>query len=341
MTIKKTNIFKSKSHVLKFLQTKLRFSNIEDMYVFTAKDWENNKKNILETITAKFHSLIIVRSSAIGEDSKDSSKAGVYESILNVNPKSKKELKKAITNVINSYIINGNYNPKNQILIQQQTQHIRTSGVLFTKSTDIATPYYVINYEDNNSTIGVTQGLSGNTIKIFRKINTKKIPKKWKALVKSIKEIENILKNDLLDIEFGITNNGKIFLFQVRPITSINENSINYTEKKLQNLIFQNKNKFSRLNKAKKIHGKYTIFSDMADWNPSEIIGNNPNLLDYSLYDYLIMNQGWQKGRSIINYQNIHPYPLMTRFGNKPYVDVRASFSSLIPKNITSKLKKN
>ena len=25
------------------------------------------------------------------------------------------------------------------------------------------------------------------------------------------------------------------------------------------------------------------VFSDMADWNPAEIIGNNPNPLDYSL----------------------------------------------------------
>ena len=24
----------------------------------------------------------------------------------------------------------------------------------------------------------------------------------------------------------------------------------------------------------------------MADWNPAEIIGNNPNPLDYSLYDF-------------------------------------------------------
>ena len=30
----------------------------------------------------------------------------------------------------------------------------------------------------------------------------------------------------------------------------------------------------------------------MADWNPSEIIGNNPNLLDYSLYKLFIIKIG-------------------------------------------------
>ena len=66
----------------------------------------------------------------------------------------------------------------------------------------------------------------------------------------------------------------------------------------------------------------------MADWNPSEIIGNNPNLLDYSLYDYLIMSKSWYLGRNLLNYQTINDSKLMKRFGNKPYVDVNLSFDS-------------
>ena len=85
--------------------------------------------------------------------------------------------------------------------------------------------------------------------------------------------------------------------------------------------------------------GDYTAFSDMADWNPAEIIGNNPNILDYSLYDFLIMDGIWHKGRSKIGYQQIKNQNLMVKFGNKPYVDIRASFNSLIPQNIKKKLK--
>ena len=47
---------------------------------------------------------------------------------------------------------------------------------------------------------------------------------------------------------------------------------------------------------------KETYFSDMTDWNPAEIIGNNPNPLDYSLYNFLIMKNSWQKGRIQIGY---------------------------------------
>ena len=89
---------------------------------------------------------------------------------------------------------------------------------------------------------------------------------------------------------------------------------------------------------------KKIILSDMADWNPSEIIGSNPNMLDYSLYDFLIMNKSWYLGRKEIEYQ-IPPNPnLMVKFGNKPYVNTLSSFISLtpnkLPKKITRKLLK-
>ena len=93
---------------------------------------------------------------------------------------------------------------------------------------------------------------------------------------------------------------------------------------------------------SKNLLNKKTIFSDMTDWNPAEIIGNNPNLLDYTLYDYLIMKDSWHEGRSSIGYQKTGQKNLMVKFGNKPYVDIRASFNSLVPsnfkKNITKKL---
>ena len=77
----------------------------------------------------------------------------------------------------------------------------------------------------------------------------------------------------------------------------------------------------------------------MADWNPAEIIGNNPNPLDYSLYDFLIMKDAWKKGRTKIGYQNQGKNNLMVKFGNKPYVDIDKSFNSLIPSNIDKYLK--
>jgi hypothetical protein len=52
------------------------------------------------------------------------------------------------------------------------------------------------------------------------------------------------------------------------------------------------------------------------------------------------MKKIWHQSRTIIGYQNVKPYPLMVKFGNKPYVDLRGSFNSLIPNDFNSLQKK-
>ena len=84
------DIYKSKSYVLEFLKENLHKSVIENLFYFQIKDWENNRNKIIKTIENKFSQKIIVRSSAMGEDSINNSGAGAYQSIQNVDPKSKK-----------------------------------------------------------------------------------------------------------------------------------------------------------------------------------------------------------------------------------------------------------
>ncbi|QLH05742.1 PEP/pyruvate-binding domain-containing protein [Nitrosopumilus ureiphilus] len=331
------NVFTSKANVLFFLKSKIKKSEIEEFYIFTINDWLTSKSKILEDISNLFKQNIVIRSSAIGEDSIESSEAGKFESFLNINSKSKNEIEKTISKVISSYGEKGNDNKLNQILVQNQTEDIITSGVIFSRTPNMGSPYYVINYEDGGSTIGVTQGSVNNIIKIFRNANERTIPKKWKPLIDSIKELEQILFNSSLDIEFGISKSNKIIIFQVRPITSINyidsqlDSKIEKLIKKLQIQFTKSSNFDSK---------EHHIFSDMADWNPAEIIGNNPNPLDYSLYNFLIMRNAWYKGRMKVGYRDPKKSNLMVKFGNKPYVDIKKSFESLIPSTVNSHLAK-
>jgi glutamine kinase len=334
-----THVFGSKSHTLKFLQKKIKNSKIEPIYDFTVDEWTENPKLILKNISIKFDSKIIIRSSALGEDSLESSQAGNFQSVLNIKPSSQNSVKNAIDSVIKSYGNVDYVSKNNQILIQKQSENISVSGVVFTRTPENASPYYVINYDESCSTVGVTSGIVGNVIKIFRNTDIKQLPKPWKKLFKSVKEIEDILNLDKLDIEFGINKNGQVIIFQVRPITFIMKIPVNQNDKKINSLILKNKKKFQKLNKSTKLFGKRAIFSDMSDWNPAEIIGNNPNVFDYSLYDFLIMKKSWYQGRVNIGYHDIKSTPLMVKFGNKPYVDVRASFNSFLPSNLPSSIK--
>ncbi|SVD56074.1 uncharacterized protein METZ01_LOCUS408928, partial [marine metagenome] len=258
--------------------------------------------------------------------------------ILDISPKSESAIKNGIKLLKKSYEKNKNFYPKNQILIQNQTLEVNISGVIFTRTPDIGAPYYVINFEEGGTTTKTTSGISNKTIKIYRDVKLSKLEKHWKALVISIKELEKLCDTDLLDIEFGITNSSNVIIFQVRPMTSVNKPFDKKFLKTFSEQLKSNKQKYSRLIKKSHIPGKNTIFSDMSDWNPSEIIGHNPNNLDFSLYEYLITNDVWDKARTALGYQDVTSYKLMVKFGNKPYIDIRGSFNSLIPKNLSKKL---
>jgi glutamine kinase len=330
------SVFSSKSNVLKSLQPQLQYSKIEKIIDFTVEEWRINQEKILSTITSSFHNQIIIRSSAIGEDSVSSSQAGSYDSILNVDSKINTDIISAVNLVIDSYKILGNLNPQNQILVQNQTTDVILSGVIFTRNEHSGSPYYTINFEQGPSTVNVTHGKINNIIKIFCGTNLDHLSLHWKLLLNSIQEIENLFENNFLDIEFGITKYNDVIIFQVRPIvTTFNQLDIPNTQL-IHNEISKNQNYFSEFNKE---GNSNPIFSDMADWNPSEIIGSNPNLLDYSLYSFLIMDSVWHKGRKDLGYFQSDLPNLMIKFGNKPFVNIEASFHSLLPKTINGKLR--
>ena len=54
------------------------------------------------------------------------------------------------------------------------------------------------------------------------------------------------------------------------------------------------------------IDGKNMMFSDMAFWNPSEIIGTSPRTLDYSLYRYIITSEAWNQGLVPMGYRQLN-----------------------------------
>ena len=325
---KEKNIFTSKANTLDFFQTKIRNSKIEKMYVFNHHEWKDCDMKILDRIQNIFSGKIVVRSSAIGEDSLEKSDAGKYKTVLDLQVTQRNNIKNAINEVISSYNINENDFEPHQILIQKQTTNSKTSGVIFTRTPNNGSPYYVINYEDGKKTDSITSGMIGNTVKIFRGISQKNIPEKWQELIIAVKEIENLSKNDRLDIEFAITNR-EIVIFQVRPLTMIRDFLDTRLSNKVSAEIKKNQEKLSKY--------KEIIFSNMTDWNPAEIIGDRPNRLDYSIYDFLIMKNSWSDGRELLGYHNPR-VGLMKKFSGRAYVNVKASFESLLPSNMNKKL---
>ena len=149
--------------------------------------------------------------------------AGNYQSVLNVNTKSKEAIEIAINEVSNSYL-KGNQKEElmNQILIQPQLAEVKLSGVLFTKDLETRAPYYIINYDLSGKTDKITSGTQTDFSKtfIFSK-NSKVKPKNndLRKIISAAKEIEEVTGHDSLDIEFAIVK-GKVIILQVRPIAA-------------------------------------------------------------------------------------------------------------------------
>lgn len=327
------NIISTKANTLIALKSRLKKSMIEDIYVCTVDEFENSYDEVFEKICRMFEGRkVVVRSSSKGEDSYESSNAGHYESILGVEPSDREALKETLQAVIHSYQKDGKVNPEEQILIQSQTMDVRCSGVVFTRDIQNNRPYYVVNYDDHGGTDTVTSGAGGKTLWIARDTEDAEIPGEWKGLLNSVKEIENVLNGALLDIEFAVKTDGTVVIFQTRPLAA----NYKYNRNKRSETVLSIKN--NAVNRYLQFRSeKRYLLSDMAFWNPAEIIGDSPHPLDYSLYREAITHRAWNEGLVKMGYREIRE-DLMYKLGNKPYICVDYAFESLIPAELDGEL---
>ena len=333
--------FGTKADTLRSLENNLNYSKILPQIKCTINEIESDIDDLIYNVQSYFRaSKLVVRSSAINEDTHESSMAGNYESILDVSRHSKGEIMNAISKVVSSYL-KGNQiqDANNQVLIQPQLEHVKMSGVLFTKDLETSAPYYIINYDISGKTDTITSGLTTNSERtfIFSK-NSLKLPENrdLKKIIKAAREIESVTGHDSLDIEFAISND-EVFILQVRPIAAhknalkVYNNDVKAELENIKHFFIQH-----QIN-SPKLAGNKTIYGVMPDWNPAEIIGINPYPLAFDLYKEIITDEIWPKSREVMGYRKINHHPGIFSFSGKPYVDIRMSFNSFTPKTISER----
>jgi phosphohistidine swiveling domain-containing protein len=327
----------SKVNTLNLIKKNLTFINIPKYIFFTKKDFEKNKKYYLKKINLNFKTNIIIRSSSLDEDTHKTSNAGKFDSII-IKKGNFNTLEKSIFKIIKKF-----KNKDDQILVQSFISKPDISGVVFTKDINTNSDYYQIEYDVSKRSDLVTSGKKNPSLKtliVFKKSN--QIPIHFKKLINISRYLENLFNNNRLDIEFCIKKN-RVFIFQCRPLLGVTKISdIRKHEKILVNL----KKKFDKINLTiPNISGKNTILSNMADWNPAEMIGAKPGKLSISLYSELITNSIWSLQRSTYGYKDVKPNRLMIDMAGAPYIDLRIDLNSFLPKklnnSISSKLVEN
>jgi hypothetical protein len=133
-------------------------------------------------------------------------------------------------------------------------------------------------------------------------------------------------------VEFAVDKHGALYLLQVRPLanrqplTDAEATSAAATE------IAQ---KVALLTKPHPyLHGNRSVYGVMPDWNPAEIVGLKPRPLALSLYRELITDSIWAYQRDNYGYKNLRSFPLLVSLHGLPYIDVRVSFNSFIPRDM-------
>jgi glutamine kinase len=328
---------KTKAQTLKFLYGELKNANVCDSNIFTVDKWKISKEEIISNIQRQFNNQkLIIRSSALNEDGLFASMAGAFDSVKNINNKDKAKLILGIDHVIQSY--GDNCNPDNEILVQSMVQDASMSGVVFTHELNFGSPYYVINYDDiSGLTDTVTAGdgeYANRTLYIHRNALNSIRSKRFNHLIVAIQEVEKIMGSKFLDIEFAIDKHFAIYILQVRAITTSpnwNRSIVNHVDSALKGIQAFVKRKFRPING---VYGDTTVFGQMPDWNPAEMIGRAPHALAYSLYEKLITDHAWRRARKTMNYAIPEGQPLMVSLAGQPFIDTRLSFHSYLPENL-------
>ena len=327
--------FGTKAETLKKLENciDLTLASVLPQVCFTVTDWIKSSSECLELIDKlRMEKAVIVRSSCLNEDNFEESAAGKYVSILNC--KSQESIYNSIEEVIKSY--DGNVD--NQVLIQPMLDSVKLSGVAFTRDPNTDGNYYVINYDETGSTESVTSGKENNSKLCYIYKESHDYPDDLKKLVECLSQLEKIFAIDKLDVEFAFDQDGILYILQVRPLcyTNVNNELEDECQKKA---LMRIKDKIKAESKAKPfLYGSKTLYGVMPDWNPAEMIGIRPRPLALSLYREIITDSIWAYQRDNYGYRNLRSFPLMVSFCGLPYIDVRVSFNSFIPKGITDEL---
>jgi len=296
--------------------------------LFSVADWRTDRNDLLRRVIDGFgEELLVVRSSSLFEDTGGSSMAGVFESVISVEP-SAESVTRAVEAVIASY---GQGPDGNQVLIQPMVRNVDIAGVVVTRELTVGGPYFVINYDDfSGRTDSVTSGAESKALLVHHDSVDDLHSPRFLRLIRIVESLRELCATPLLDIEFCIVGDD-ITVLQVRPLTMHGRWHAAPDRLVAESLDRIRSDLASRETPRGAVVGDAPVLSDMADWNPAEMIGQTPRPLALSLYRRLITDRTWCEARIAMGYRRFEPEPLLIDLGGRSYIDVRLSLNSLLP----------
>ena len=327
--------FGTKAETLERLAPLLERVRLCDQIIISVAEWRKSNDSVIERIVAVFADRpLAIRSSSTQEDGAQTSNAGRFESVTNVSPKAG-AIGDAIERVIASY---GQTGEDQQVLVQPMVEELSLAGVVLTRDLETGSPYYVIDYDDfSGRTDTITSGAVSKMVLVHRSNPSALHSPRIRAIIDAVREIEQATGSERLDIEFCLTPDFEVIVLQVRVLAAdqrwqkLDDSKINGAIAEVRRQVLDQQKP------VRGLVGSTTIFGEMPDWNPAEMIGTTPRRLAHSLYRRLITDRVWATARTAMGYRDVET-PLMLSFAGRPYIDVRASLNSFLPAGIDDDL---
>ena len=148
--------FGTKAETIHNLRGKLKNASVLPEIYFEVREWLHEPDRCYQQCVNMWKDIkVIVRSSAINEDTQEESSAGKFESVADIALCNRQAFNDAVNVVIKSY---RDDNKDNQVLVQPMLLNVEICGVAFTVDPNSLGHYYVINYDESGSTSAITSG---------------------------------------------------------------------------------------------------------------------------------------------------------------------------------------
>jgi len=307
---------------------------VPDLVHFPAVAWRRERAAIVRRVLAVLHGeRLAVRSAAHGEDHAGASRAGHFRTVLDV-PREPAAIGRAVDAVIASY----EGHAGDRVLVQDMVRDVVASGVVVTRDPVGGGPYLVFEYDESGTTDAVTRGATTpRRAVVHRSVRPRDLAdRRLRRILVLAHRIERLAGRSALDLEVAQRRTGRLAVLQVRALAGAGAGAGGRAlDRGVDEVLAGIACELARRSRPQRgLAGGGTILGQMPDWNPAELIGSFPSPLAASLFAWLVGDDVWQRARAGMGYRAVPGVALMTILGGRPWVDVRASFNSFLPRNV-------
>ncbi len=312
----------SKAEMLAALAGRLQAARLPQSVVVDLRQWQSDPMLCCARIQATLGPVALaVRSSRHGEDAPGGGNAGRYCSVIGVPASG---MSTAIAAVFASY-----ERPvaHDQVLLQPCIAPVSLALVAANRAPGDGAPYDAISRARGPSSSAITDGTVAAETLYVAHDSSAPVNALTARVLRLLREIEGLIGERPFELELALSGR-TLWLLQLRLLTPLQA----FSRQRVHRIRARAEAVRVRLRRQR--DGQPPLLGLMPDWNPAELLGEHPRPLALDVFNRLIAHGTWWQARVALGYRRPRQDDLIVAVAGRPYVDVQASFESLLPSSL-------